>query len=424
MLATRSRRLTLALLWGLVLPLSGGCSFGPKVLENTHGRYNESVRRVQEEQLLRNIVHVRYTEFPAHLNVGSIAAQYELASTGEARPFFLAPNPSGNTFKTFTNILPDLSVATSNRPTITLDPADGSQEVRQFLTAIPPDTLLFLVQSGWPVSTVLRLWVERLNGVPNAVVTSGPLRDAPVDFARFLRIAELLQSAQDQELITVRAEEHTTEVGSPRPAASITAAAEVDAARNGLEYRPRGDGQLWVLVRRERRLVVEITPGAEQSPEVTELIGLLHLVPGRMRYELVMAARGDVDPARFPTPPSPVLRVVTRSSAQVLFYLANGVEVPPKQVEAGLVHLPVDAEGRPVGPEVTRGLFQVRTCKGLEPPKSAYVAVKYRGWWYYLDDSDQQSKATFALVLGMSRLDFARQRIGTTGPVLTLPAGR
>jgi hypothetical protein len=407
----------------LLLPLAGGCAFGPKVLENTHGRYNEAVRHVQEEQLLRNIVHVRYNEIPVHLNVNSIAAQYELSATGEARPFFEAPNPSGDIFKTFTRILPDLMVEGANRPTITFDPADGSQEVRQFLTAIPADTLLVLAQSGWPVSTVLRVWVERLNGVPNAVATSGPAHDAPVDFARFVRISELLQSAQDQELATVRSEEHLNELGSPRPAGSVTAAAEVDAAKNGMEYRQQADGKSSVLVRRERRLVMEVTPGAEHSPEVTELIGLLNLVPGQMRYELVTAARGDVDPARFPTPPSPVLRVMTRSSAQVLFYLANGVEVPPKHLEANLVHLPVDAEGRPVGPEITRGLFQVRTCKGHKAPKTAFVAVKYRGWWFYIEDRDQQSKATFALVLGLSRLDFARQRI-SAGPVLTLPAGR
>jgi hypothetical protein len=408
----------------LALALSGGCAFGPKALENTHGRYNEAVRLVQQEQLLRNIVHARYNEFPLHLNVNSIAAQYELTATGEARPFFIAPNPSNSNiiFRTFTKILPDVMLEGADRPTITFDPADGSREVRQFLTAIPVDTLLVLAQSSWPVSTVVRLWVERLNGVPNAVVTSGPPHDAPVDFARFLRFAELLQAAQDQELVTVRAEDHFPAVGSPLPAQAITAAAAVEAAKNNMEYRQQPD-KSWVLVRRERHLVVKITPGAEHSPEVTELVGLLNLVPGQLRYEMVSASRGDVDPALFPTAPSPVLRVVTRSSAQVLYYLANGVEVPPKHLEAGLVQPPVDAEGRPVGPEIMRGLFRVRTCKGVKAPKNAYVAVRYRGWWFYIDDSDQQSKATFALILQTSRLDFARQRIGA-GPVLTLPAGR
>ena len=42
--------------------------------------------------------------------------------------------------------------------------------------------------------------------------------------------------------------------------------------------------------------------------------------------------------------------------------------------------------------------------------------LKYRDYWYYIDDRDQESKATFALVLGVSRLDFDRQQPG--GPFL------
>ena len=85
-----------------------GCAFGPKVLEKTHGRYQESFRLVDEEQLLRNLVHLRYSELPMALNVSSIAAQYELNGTAEARPFFIAPNPSNSNivFRTFTSILP------------------------------------------------------------------------------------------------------------------------------------------------------------------------------------------------------------------------------------------------------------------------------------------------------------------------------
>jgi hypothetical protein len=38
------------------------------------------------------------------------------------------------------------------------------------------------------------------------------------------------------------------------------------------------------------------------------------------------------------------------------------------------------------------------------------VAVKHRGYWFYIDDRNQASKATFALVLSVSWLDFARRR--------------
>src|SRR5262245_47617868 len=79
----------------------GGCAFGPTTLERTHGRYNESVRRVEAEQLLANIVRLRYSEVPFVLNVNAIAAQYELSAGAEAKPFFEAPNPAGNVFRTF-----------------------------------------------------------------------------------------------------------------------------------------------------------------------------------------------------------------------------------------------------------------------------------------------------------------------------------
>jgi hypothetical protein len=422
----RQKPLTVSAVCGLVLAVAGGgCAFGPKALVRTHARYNESVRRVDEEQLLRNIVRLRYNESPLNLNVASIAAQYELSGQAEARPFFGTPNPAGDVFRTFPMVLPDVTLGASNRPTISLDPADDSDAIRQFFTPITLDTLVFLTQTSWPVSSVLRLWVERLNGVPNAVTASGPHAGAAPDFARFLRIAELAQAAQSQELLAIRTDEREIEVGGPLPADAVTAAAAVEAAKSGLRYRRQEDGAAWVLVRKERRLVVEISPGAEDRPEVAELVGLLSLVPGLRRYDIVLAGRGSPDPARFPVPPVTELRAVPRSTAQVLFYLANGVEVPAEHVTRGLVHPAVDADGVVIDDrEITRGLFEVHVCRGKKPPPTAYVAVPYRGYWYYIDDRDATSKATFLLVLELSRLDFSRRSPGVTGPVLTLPAGR
>ena len=201
----------------LICLQGGGCAFGPKVLERSHGRYNEAVRRVDEEQLLRNLVHIRYNETPVHLNVTSIAAQYELTGGAEARPFFLAPNPAGSTYRSFTSVLPDLTISGASRPTLTLIPSDNGDAVRRFLTPISADTMVFLTQTSWPVTIVLRLWVERLNGVPNAPTASGPQRDLVPDFERFRRATELIQSVQDQGLGVVRPEEQTVEVGDLIP---------------------------------------------------------------------------------------------------------------------------------------------------------------------------------------------------------------
>ena len=232
----RQRSATAAFVAGLACALAGGgCAFGPKALERTHGRYNESVRRVDEEQLLRNIVRLRYGESPLNLNVTSIATQYELSASAEARPFFIAPNPSNSNviFRTFTSILPDVAVSGANRPTITLVPGDTGEAVERFLTPISLDTLIFLFQTSWPVSTVTRLWVQRLNGVPNAAVASGPPRCEIPDFERFRHVAELFQSVRDQKLATIHPEERMVEAGGPIPTAAVTASALVEAAKSG-----------------------------------------------------------------------------------------------------------------------------------------------------------------------------------------------
>jgi hypothetical protein len=97
--------------------------------------------------------------------------------------------------------------------------------------------------------------------------------------------------------------------------------------------------------------------------------------------------------------------------------------VPREHLAAGLVRPPAAPDGQPFDERaVTEGLFAVHACLGHKPPPSAFVAVKYRDYWYHIDDRDQQSKATFALVPSLSRLDFARQLPG--GPCLTLPVGR
>jgi hypothetical protein len=244
-----------------------------------------------------------------------------------------------------------------------------------------------------------------------------------VEFARFLRLMELLQIAQDDELAFVLPTERLVEVSGPLSAEQVTAQAAVEAAKEGMEYRPKEGGKVWVLVKRERKLVIRLNPGAENSPVMAEVTALLNLQPGLREYALVLEAEGVPDPLRFPSGPWSELHVVPRSSSQVYFFLANGVEVPGEHVQHGLVQLPLDAEGRPFDArEITRGLFEVHVCKGHKPPPTAFVSVHYRGYWYYIDDRDQASKTTLALMLRLHRLDFGSQK--PAAPLLTLPVGR
>jgi hypothetical protein len=179
----------------------------------------------------------------------------------------VAPSPSNNNpfFKTFAAILPDLLVTGSNRPTLSLIPGDDGNAVRQFLTPIPADALVFLVQAGWPVSTILRLWVDRLNGVPNG--SAGPPCEPVPDFERFQKLIGLMHHlAVDEEVTAIRAEEKVAERSGPLPAEAVTAAAAVEAAKNGLEYLPRGDGKTWVLLKKEQTCGAQAGPASGARP--------------------------------------------------------------------------------------------------------------------------------------------------------------
>jgi hypothetical protein len=302
-------------------------------------------------------------------------------------------------------------------------PGDNGESVRKFLTPIPTDTLVFLSETSWPVSVILRLWVERLNGVPNAVTASGPSRGVISEFERFRRLTDLIQYEQDHEMVSIRNEPREIGLGGPVPAATVTATAVLDAAKAGMEYRPRGDGKTWTLMRKENRLFVRVNPPALGAPEVEESLRIMNVQPGKLTYDVIVSPGEVPDPLYYPHPPSPDLRITTRSTAQVYFYLSNGVEVPDDHLACGLVQATVDAAGAPIeGRELTRGIFEVHACRGHRPPPAAYVAVKYRGYWYYIDDSDQASKSTLSLILQLSRLDFGGQT--PTGPILTLPVGR
>ena len=69
--------------------------------------------------------------------------------------------------------------------------------------------------------------------------------------------------------------------------------------------------------------------------------------------------------------------------------------------------------------ELFGGLFTVHSVKQHWRPPCAFVAVKYRDYWFYIDDRDANTKATFQLLLTMTRINLFGTKKG--GPVLTLP---
>ena len=69
----------LCVLCGMLLVVSG--CIGPTALRATRNQYNRAMSVSEEQQLLLNIVRVRYRETPRFLQVGAINATFDFAAT-------------------------------------------------------------------------------------------------------------------------------------------------------------------------------------------------------------------------------------------------------------------------------------------------------------------------------------------------------
>jgi hypothetical protein len=153
------------------------------------------------------------------------------------------------------------------------------------------------------------------------------------------------------------------------------------------------------------------------------LAGILKLQPGLTQYDITVEALTPF-PETFPAGGVKSLDLETRSLLQALYFVAQGVDVPDEHAARGLVTVTVDDAGRPFDwRQVTSGLFRVRSAKGGGPrPPTAHVAVPYEGYWFYIDDSDTDTKTTFSLLMELARLELSAKE--GTEPLLAIPLGR
>ena len=91
--------------------------------------------------------------------------------------------------------------------------------------------------------------------------------------------------------------------------------------------------------------------------------------------------------------------VRTRSISGLLYYLSQTVETPEQHQVDGLVTTTTSKTGGDIRLERIRQSgrrFKIRTT--AERPENAYIATYYRGHWFYIEDTDLESKSTFMLL--------------------------
>jgi hypothetical protein len=346
--------------------LTTACStVGPTSIRNARFDYNQAIIQTQHEQMLANLVRLRYRDPPYFLQVASVSTQYVFRGSADAG------------VSTGSSIIGDASVGAGvgyeERPTVTYQPLTGEEFAVNLLRPIGMESILLLSSSGWRADRLLRCCVQRVNDLRNAPRASGPTPALVPEYEDFLELSGLIQ--------------RLSEIG----------ASEV-------QIRPVEDGPDGF----DLFLVFRARPDSE-----AEL--------ARVRTLLELSDATEYRLTSNPTFREPdEIAILPRSLMGTLYYLSQAVEPPQRDIDAGRVTITRTGDGSVFEwSELTGGLFRVRSS--LEPPENAFVRIRYRDAWFYIDDADLTSKSTFQLLEQLFQLQAGQA--GSGGPLLTLPVG-
>jgi len=347
-----------------VVVLMAGChSFGPDELRGTYPLYNAAIVDSQSEQFIQNIVRLHYRDPVFFLDVTSVTAslKMDLAAGLDQSNFDLSGGAQILQF--------NAGGAYSTAPTIAYAPLQGEGFVKSVLRPVSIEDLFALTGSGWSGRRLFGLCVEHINELENAPDASGPMpKLSPNNIEPFNRLLQLFDEVINEDLIVPR----------------------IDPVTKETQLVIKSSPQHFEAIREIKQLL-----GLDQNLEV------YHVNSDFLRHR------------------SDTISIRTRSLMSIFFYLSHHVDAPKVHKAAGLVTVTRNQDGSEFDWGKTAGgrLFHIRQSE--KHPDLAFVAIPFRGQWFYLADNDLESKSTFMLLTQLFRLQAGAAK--SAGPTLTLP---
>lgn len=192
--SSRLRRLACALL-GSGLAATSCSSLGHRTVRDDQFNYGGAIASASAEQLLMNMVRLRYDVPPVFLTVSSVISQYRRSTSLSLRAG-LGTSATGDDTGSV-----GVGAVWVDRPTITYTPVTGRDFARTFLTPLQPQQIFALLQSGWPADLAVRLSIVSINGVKNE--SSRPSRRQVADPA-FWELMEVMRRLREASALGTR----------------------------------------------------------------------------------------------------------------------------------------------------------------------------------------------------------------------------
>ena len=402
----------------VVLLLSGCSTFGPQLVLNSHIEYNKAIEQVIQEELLLNIVRRRYYEAPQFVTVSSITTSMSTSAGISGGSAF------GNQGTPTTGNIGG-SLNWSDLPTVTITPRQGTEILGPLTSRMSVNTLAKMANAGYRFDFLLSLTAEGLTSV------RGPQTGVGTDFRpgdpEYLQLIESIGRLIDKGQLIVGTfswNDPYSDISYDRD--QITVENQITAIALGggtARFRSYDGGKTYYFTDKNNYPAMWIDSDARTSGDGKRVIELLNLQPTPLKRIWSFAPSRVVDGTDFENladDPRPEIKVRMRSFYSVLNLLAFGINVPPKDEEerrafTKAAYDQAVREGRAVD---LSDKFVVHSSS--ERPANAFVAVKHRGSWFYVDDRDYVSKRLFNAVYDLFNMEIAPSG-GGGGPILTVP---
>ncbi len=342
----------------IVLLVSSCRSVGPKNIVRDRSAYINAISDSWKNQLLLNIVKLRYADAPVFLEIGNVVNSYEIRGQVNAG---MGYESTGSGFMPFLGS----ESSFSDKPTVSYTPMSGQKFATSMMNPISISTVMGLIYTGYPADMIFRVALHSINGIKNGF--SGNIMKTEGS-PEFFRLTNLFAKIHGLQLVTV----------------NISGEQNLD-----LNFNPTN---------------LTDTSTLKEARALAHLLGISYK---NRTYGIKYGSK---------PPDSSTIVLKPRSLLDILTEMGNYVQVPEEHIISNQVSPYVEyltPDGTPAKP-----LLTIKSSK--DEPASAFFSVKYNDYWFYVDKSDYQTKQVFSFLILLSALtDMNMQK---NSPVLTIPA--
>lgn len=391
-----------------------GCGIDTKRIQTRHWELNDTIRETHFEQLLLNIVRLRYDEMPFFLQVSSVSTQF-------------STNQNFNVSGSFPEKAPNIfgvggGASYTESPIVTWSLPDSREQLGRLMAPMGADQLTVLGNSGWNPERVLRVGVKKMNRLRNKDfrIREGIL--IPDSYLEFIEALKLFNELERDGQIDFAYGIKSSMGAGKIPLEKLDTRAISEGMPYGLQFMTRDDPNMFEPLKLFKPLFVRFSKQSDTDLRAQRLRQLLNLDPQKYSFGIVdtvnsgteqlLSESGKVTQVFDPDRKMAEIVLNNRSMMEVLYMASSYVKVPAEDFANQIANDKRDS--------FETDWLDIRVAK--DEPSDTWLKVNYHGRWFYIALQDVKSRASFTLLDAL----FASVVGDVPGakPLLTLPVAR